>query len=98
MPGASMSGAWSPAIAAPSIFFDGTVGPSGGTVWRVIWGCGCLFLDAVEPLPLRLGLVHATPRGLMIAGSADRVAEGGPRISRVFRTGAPRMRYGSIAG
>ncbi|HGY90123.1 MAG TPA: hypothetical protein ENK43_03005 [Planctomycetes bacterium] len=41
-----------------------------------------LFLDAVEPMLLRLGLVHATPRGLVIAGFGDRVAEGGPRVSR----------------
>ncbi|HGY90231.1 MAG TPA: hypothetical protein ENK43_03555 [Planctomycetes bacterium] len=56
-----------------------------------------LFVDVVEPLLLRLGLVHATPRGLVIAGFAERVAEGGPRISRGFRTRAPRVYYGSLA-
>ena len=37
-------------------------------------------------------------RGLALAGFTDRVAEGGPRISRGFCTRAPRVRYGSIAG
>ncbi|HGY91389.1 MAG TPA: hypothetical protein ENK43_09475, partial [Planctomycetes bacterium] len=57
-----------------------------------------LFVDAVEPLLLGLGLVCATPRGLAIAGFGERVAEGGLQISRGFRTRAPRARYGALAG